>query len=125
MPVLRLYIFIAKYVVQSADLEVLSLLALLVYYWYKGTNTDAASKSRAGGSERRSFTCFTSTKVQLLTPEAVLEVLGRLREAKLYQDLGLVDVATKIHEGIGSLALSKERERHLAEVVRQREAQVQ
>ena len=124
MPVLRLYIFIAKYVVQSADLEVLSLLALLVHYWYKGTNTDAASKSRAGGSERRSFTCFT-TKVQLLTPEAVLEVLGRLREAKLYQDLGLVHVATKIHEGIGSLALSKERERHLAEVVRQREAQVQ
>jgi hypothetical protein len=60
-----------------------------------------------------------------MTPEADLEVLGRLREAKLYQDLGLVDVATKIHEGIGSLALSKERERHLAEVVRQREAQVQ
>ena len=52
-------------------------------------------------------------------------MLGRLREAKLYQDLGLVDVATKILEGIGSLALSKERERHLAEVVRQREAQVQ
>ena len=30
------------------------------------------------------FTCFTGTKGQKLTPEADLEVLGRLREAKLY-----------------------------------------
>ncbi len=56
MPVLRLYIFIAKYVVQSADLEVLSLLAL------QSCNR-AATELQQRVAVRRSrgaqFTCFT------------------------------------------------------------------
>ena len=52
-----------------------------------------------------------------------LEALGRLREAQLYQDLGLTAEADKVRQKIGSLALSKERERYLGEIVRQREGQ--
>ena len=71
VPVLRLYIFIAKYCAKSEDLE----------------------------------------------------TLGRLREAQLYQDLGLMDEKERVREKIGSLALSAEKERMLAELVRQREGQ--
>ena len=71
VPVLRLYIFMAKYVVKSEDLE----------------------------------------------------VLARLREAQLYQDLGLATEAEQVRVKIGSLALTQERERLLGEIVRQRESQ--
>ena len=71
IPVIRLYIFLAKYVIKSEDLE----------------------------------------------------ALGRLREAQLYQDLGLTAEAKNVREKVGNLTLSKERARYLTEMVRQREGQ--
>ena len=71
LPVLRLYIFVAKYVIKSEDLE----------------------------------------------------VMGRLREAVLYQRLALTAEADKVHQRIGSFTLSKEKQRLLSELVRQRESQ--
>jgi hypothetical protein len=48
--------------------------SVYLLYWYKSTNTDAAARRRlprtfnCGGTQ---FTCFTGTKVQILTQQAL------------------------------------------------------
>ena len=55
--------------------QILSVLALLLLCWYKSTNTDCGktrgSKYLPLGTQ---FTCFTSTKVQILTAGGVVAV---------------------------------------------------
>ena len=55
--------------------------SVYLLYWYKSANTDAAGREVCAGVTVEEvpigtqFTCFTSTEVQILTPE-VLRVCG-------------------------------------------------
>jgi hypothetical protein len=46
--------------------------SVYLLYWYKSTNTDAAAVRRLPGT---SFTCFTGTKVQILTLQHACQYL--------------------------------------------------
>ncbi len=80
--------------------QVLSLLYSL--YWYKSADTGAAiaqgcvclpdsahAPARAWRRRRRQFTCFTSTKVQILTPEELqgYYLISRMRERGVASDV--------------------------------------
>jgi hypothetical protein len=57
-------------------------------YWYKSTNTDAEGVSGLAQVARRcrfgtQFTCFTGTKVQILTQKALVDHLWAASPAEL------------------------------------------
>jgi hypothetical protein len=64
---------------------------LYLLYWYKRTNTGTARRVTGGAADRgvRNFTCFTGTKVQILTLRAASQ-MAPLTEARAKTQPGQV-----------------------------------